>query len=83
VDTGEDEPATLQQALVHKDGDMWHQAADDEMRSLCELGVYELVDKPKGVKLLENKWVLKNKCDQLQAGNIERYKARLVAKGFT
>jgi hypothetical protein len=51
------------------------------MRSLCELDVYELVDKPKGVKLLKNKWVLKKKRDQ--AGNIERYKARLVSKGCT
>jgi transposase InsO family protein len=81
IDTSQDEPPTLQQALAQVDGDMWRQAADDELRSLRELGVYELVEKPRGVNLLKNKWVLKKKRDQ--AGNIERYKARLVAKGFT
>jgi hypothetical protein len=59
---------------------MWRQAADDEMRSLHEFGVYEL-EKPDGINLLKNNWVLKIKRDQ--AGNNERYKARLVVKGFT
>jgi hypothetical protein len=81
VDTCRDEPATLQEALAQEDGDLWQQAADEEMRSLQELGVYELVEKPEGVKLLKNKWVLKIKRDQ--SGNTERYKARLVAKGIT
>jgi hypothetical protein len=81
VDTSKDEPATLQQALAQDDGDLWQQAADEEMRSLRELGFYELVEKPEGVKLLKNKWVLKIERDQ--SGNAERYKAGLVAKGFT
>jgi transposase InsO family protein len=81
VDTSRDEPATLQEALAQEDGDLWQQAADEEMRSLRELGVYELVEKPEGVKLLKNKWVLKIKRDQ--SGNTESYKAHLVAKGFT
>jgi hypothetical protein len=81
VDTSKDEPATLQQALAQDDGDLWQQAADEEMFSLWELGVYELVEKPEGVKLLKNKWVLKIKRDQ--SSNTERYKTRLVAKGFT
>jgi hypothetical protein len=81
VDTSQDEPPTLQQALAQVDVDMWRQAADDELRSLRELGVYELVEKLKGVNLLKNKWVVKKKRDQ--AGNIKRYKARLGAKGFT
>jgi hypothetical protein len=81
VDTSKDEPATLQQALAQDDGDLWQQAADEEMRSPRKLGVYELVEKPEGVKLLKNKWVLKIERDQ--SGNAERYKARLVAKGFT
>jgi hypothetical protein len=81
VDTSQDEPPTLQQALAQVDGDMWRQAADDELRSLHELGVYELVEKPKGVTPLQNQWVLKKKRDQV--GNIERCKARLVAKSFT
>jgi hypothetical protein len=81
VDTSRDEPATLQEALAQEDGHLWQQAADEEMRSLRELGVYELVEKPEGVKLLKNKWVHKIKQDQ--SSNTKRYKARLVAKGFT
>ncbi len=76
-----DEPATLEAALQQPDGDLWRQAADEEMKSLQQLDVYELADLPKGQKLLKNKWVLKRK--RSQEGLIERYKARLVAKGFT
>ena len=76
-----DEPATLEAALQQPDGELWQQAADDEMKSLQELDVFDAVDKPAGpVKLLKNKWVLKRK--RTKQGLIERYKARLVAKGF-
>ena len=76
-----DEPATLEAALQQPDGELWQQAADDEMKSLQELDVFDTVDKPAGpVKLLKNKWVLK--CKRTKQGVIERYKARLVAKGF-
>jgi hypothetical protein len=60
---------------------LWQDAANEEMRSLREMGVYELVEKPQGVNLLKSKWVLKIKRDQNK--NIERHMARLVAKGFT
>lgn len=73
VDTSQDEPPTLQQALAQVDGGMWHQAADDEFRILRELGVYELVEKPKGVNLLKNKWVLKKKRDQAEISKGTRH----------
>ena len=43
--------------------------------------VWELVDPPKGRKLIDHKWILKikRKVDSI----IERYKARLVVKGYT
>jgi hypothetical protein len=81
VDTSRDELATLQEAPAQEDRDLWQQAADDEMRSLRELGVYELVEKPTGVKLLQSTLVLKIK--RMHGGNVERHKARPVAKGFT
>jgi hypothetical protein len=77
----QDSPATLESALQRPDAMLWQDAANEEMRSLREKGVYELVEKPQGVNLLKSKWVLKIKHDQNK--NIERYKARLVAKGFT
>jgi hypothetical protein len=53
----------------------------DEMNSMKNNGVWDLVELPNGVKPIGCKWVFKTKKDSL--GNIERYKARLVAKGFT
>jgi hypothetical protein len=77
----QDSPATLESALQRPDAMLWQDAANEEMRSLREMGVYELVEKPQGVNLLKSKWVLKIKRDQNK--NIERHMARLVAKGFT
>jgi hypothetical protein len=53
----------------------------DEMNSMKNNGVWDLVELPNGVKPIDCKWVFKTKKDSL--GNIERYKARLVAKEFT
>nr|CAN81384.1 hypothetical protein VITISV_000819 [Vitis vinifera] len=53
----------------------------DEMKSMKDNGVWDLVELPKDVKPIGCKWIFKTKRDS--KGNIVRYKARLVAKGFT
>ena len=53
----------------------------DEMDSMANNQVWNLIELPKGAKALDCKWVFKTKIDS--SGNVERYKARLVAKGFT
>ena len=53
----------------------------DEMKSMQDDGVWNLVELPKGVKPIGCKWIFKTKRDSM--GNVERYKACLVAKGFT
>nr|CAN68858.1 hypothetical protein VITISV_004449 [Vitis vinifera] len=53
----------------------------EEMKSMKDNGVWDLVELPKGVKLIGCKWIFKTKQDS--KGNIVRYKTRLVAKGFT
>ena len=53
----------------------------DEMKSMKDNEVWDLVELPEGVKPIGCKWIFKTKKDS--KGNIERYKARLVAKGFT
>ena len=50
------------------------------MQSMYEHQVWNLVDLPDGVKLIQNKWVFKRKLDI--DGNVSTYKTRLVEKGF-
>ena len=52
----------------------------EEMNSLNKNKTYDLVELPKGKKVLKNKWVfkLKKDCDKLV-----KYKTRLVVKGFS
>ena len=53
----------------------------DEMKSMKDNGVWDLVELPKSVKPIGCKWIFKTKRDS--KGNIVRYKAHLVVKGFT
>lgn len=48
---------------------------------MIENGIWQLVNPPKGKKIVQNRWVLrvKTKAD----GTLDRFKARLVAKGYT
>ncbi len=69
---------TLAHALNGPDSDLWSAAVNDELRSLQEREVYELIprgDVPEGRQIMTGKWVLVTKHDG-------RRKARLVARGF-
>jgi hypothetical protein len=54
----------------------WKQVCCEELDSLHRCKVFELVDPPKGRKVIKNRWVFDLKSDG-------RKKARLVAKGFS
>jgi hypothetical protein len=54
----------------------WKQACSEELDSLRRRKVFELVDPPKGRKVIKNRWVFDLKSDGHK-------KARLVAKGFS
>ena len=58
------------------DQEEWKHACCEELESLHRQRVYELVDPPKGRKVIKNRWVFDLKPDG-------RKKARLVAKGFS
>ena len=51
------------------------------MKSLQENQVWDLVELPRGRKIIGSKWVFKEKIGA--DGSIERHKARLVAQGDT
>jgi Reverse transcriptase (RNA-dependent DNA polymerase). len=53
----------------------------EEIKSLEEHDVWDLVEKPKDRKIIGTKWVFKLKRDE--HGNPVRYKARLVAQGYS
>ena len=74
-----DEPS-LKEVMnsIHKD--KWLEAMRDELASLTENGVYELVTLPMSAAALSGKWVLKIKRGA--QGEIERFKARHVVRGF-
>ncbi|KAJ3552813.1 hypothetical protein NP233_g12787 [Leucocoprinus birnbaumii] len=62
--------------LPKNDREKWMNACLDELNSLRERGVYELVDLPPGRRAIKNRWVFNLKSDG-------RYRSRLVAKGFS
>ena len=69
---------TLNEALTD---DNRVKAMKVEMEALENNKTWDLVQLPKGKKLVGCKWVFTPKYNS--DGSLERYKARLVAKGFT
>ena len=74
------DPLTLEEALGSPQHDDWKLALQEEVSSLSEQDVFDVVDRAPEMKTLPCKWIFKVKYDQ--DGNIQRFKARLVAKGF-
>jgi hypothetical protein len=54
----------------------WIEAMHDELASMCQNDVWDLVVLPNGCRPIGCKWVFKTKHDS--KGLIERFKARLV-----
>lgn len=75
------EPETFEEAESGHDNKKWKVAMGEEICSLKENRTWELVDPPKGSKIIGCKWVYKIKTDA--DGSVRRYKARLVAQGYT
>ncbi|CAD5192656.1 unnamed protein product, partial [Musa acuminata subsp. malaccensis] len=75
------DPLSFLQAIESNDSEKWYDAMKEELKSMVQNDVWDLVELPNDCKRVGCKWVFKTKRDS--TGNIERYKARLVAKGFS
>ena len=74
------EPRTAAEARASPQKKEWESAMKNEMNSLVQNDVWDLVELPNGRSTVGCKWVFKKKSDA--DGKVERYKARLVAQGF-
>ncbi|CAI5934156.1 unnamed protein product [Closterium sp. NIES-64] len=72
---------TVKEALWSWKGKAVKAAMEEEIRSLIGMGTWELVERPREVNIMKNRWVLTTKY-RIE-DTVEREKARLVAKGFT
>ena len=74
------EPCTFREDKNSPQKTNWMTAIKEEMKSVQENDVWDLVELPKDRKAVGSKWVFKVKT--AADGSIERYKAHLVAQGF-
>ncbi|GFX16103.1 retrovirus-related Pol polyprotein from transposon RE1 [Trichonephila clavipes] len=74
-------PNCHKQAIRSRDASKWRDAMDKEINVMKERKVWDLVDHPDNIKILENRWVYTIKYNE--NNKIVRYKARLVARGNT
>jgi hypothetical protein len=76
-----DDPTSYKEAMKNENSPKWHEAIEEELRSMCSNDIWDLVEIPDRAKRVGYKWVYKIKYDS--KGKIERFNARLVAKSFT
>ena len=77
----EDDPINFCQALESSKSQEWIDAMNEEIKSMKDNDVWDLVPLPESVKPIGCKWIFKTKRDS--KGDVERYKARLVTKVYT
>ena len=80
-DLGEDDdPVSFKEAMESSNKDKWLEAMEDELTSMSNNKVWDLIDKSNSINPIGCKWVFKTKRDANE--KVERYKARLFAKGY-
>ena len=80
-DLHDNDPITFNEVVSCPHAPDWINVMHDELTSMCDNEVWDLMELPVGCKPVGCKWVFKTKRDP--SGKIERYKARLVAKGYS
>ncbi|CAI7839451.1 unnamed protein product [Closterium sp. NIES-53] len=72
---------SVKEALASWKGKAMKAAMEEEICSLIGMGTWELVERPPGVNVMKNRWVLTTKYRINDT--VECEEARLVVKGFT
>mgnify|MGYP001810966029 CR=1 FL=1 len=74
------EPTKYKEAVADEFAAEWMKAMDKEMAQIRERGVFKLVDRKPGMKLMTGKWVYKVKRNL--DGTLEKFKCRFCIQGF-
>lgn len=72
--------SSFEEAIVSPQKTKWQAAMKEEINALLENDVWDLVNPPKGQKIIGNRWVFRTKRNA--DGDIQCFRARLVAKGY-
>ncbi|GMF54557.1 unnamed protein product [Phytophthora fragariaefolia] len=73
-------PRSYNEAMSSAASAKWKEAIRCEIQSHVQNHTWDLLMRPRGVKVIGNRWVFVLKYDE--NGNVTRYKARLVALGY-
>ncbi|GMF51860.1 unnamed protein product [Phytophthora fragariaefolia] len=73
------EPTSVNAAMNAEDADKWIEALYNEFGELLRNNTWELVERPKGAKVLTSKWVFVRKRNA--GGEVVRHRARITIKG--
>lgn len=76
------EPRNYQEARRSKDWKFWNGASVDEIDSLHRNHTWDLVERPRGQKVIGCRWLYKLKPG-IPGVEDKRYKGRVVAKGYS
>ncbi|XP_071904268.1 uncharacterized protein [Coffea arabica] len=77
----EDDPINFRQVMEISNSQKWIDAMNEEIKSMKDNDVWDLVLLPEGAKPIGCKWIFK--IERNLKDNVERYKTHLVVKEFT
>lgn len=76
-----EEPNTYKNAMKSPQVKEWREACLKEVRKIEEMGVWDIVDRPRDAPVVGGRWHFKIKYNP--DGSVAKFKARYIAKGFT
>ena len=74
----DNDPVSFSKAMNSDNSDKWLDAMKDELKSMAQNCVWDLVELPKGCKRVGCKWVFKTKCDSVSYTHLTLPTKRIV-----